>query len=145
MRHKCMSTAGCPVARTLDLVGEWWTLLILRDALAGVSRFGEFQASLGMAKNILAQRLRKLVDNGILELRPAADGSAYREYGLTEKGRSLGAIVGALRDWGERHLPEPGAGSAQSPRRSAARTGAPSRPSSPRPSSSRPATRRRTH
>lgn len=104
MRHKCMKAADCPVARTLDLVGEWWTLLILRDALAGVKRFSEFQQSLGMAKNILAARLRKLVDNGILELKPASDGSAYQEYVITEKGRSLSGIVDALRDWGEKHL-----------------------------------------
>ena len=104
MRHKCMKAADCPVARTLDLVGEWWTLLILRDALAGVKRFSEFQQSLGMAKNILAARLRKLVDNEILELKPASDGSAYQEYVITEKGRSLSGIVEALRDWGEKYL-----------------------------------------
>jgi len=104
MRHKCMKAADCPVARTLDLVGEWWTLLILRDALAGVTRFSEFQQSLGMAKNILSARLRKLVENGILELKPASDGSAYQEYVITEKGRSLSGIVAALRDWGEKHL-----------------------------------------
>ena len=105
-----MKAADCPVARTLDLVGEWWTLLILRDALAGVTRFSEFQQSLGMAKNILAARLRKLVDNGILELKPASDGSSYQEYVITETGRSLSGIVAALRDWGEKHL----AGSEQS-------------------------------
>jgi DNA-binding HxlR family transcriptional regulator len=99
-----MKTADCPVARTLDLVGEWWTLLILRDALGGLKRFSEFQQSLGMAKNILTARLRKLVDNGILELRPASDGSAYQEYVITEKGRSLSGVVDALRDWGEKHL-----------------------------------------
>jgi len=104
MRHKCMKTADCPVARTLDLVGEWWTLLILRDALGGLKRFSEFQHSLGMAKNILTARLRKLVDNGILELRPASDGSAYQEYAITEKGRSLSGVVEALREWGEKHL-----------------------------------------
>jgi DNA-binding HxlR family transcriptional regulator len=101
-----MKTADCPVARTLDLVGEWWTLLILRDALGGLKRFSEFQQSLGMAKNILAARLRKLVDNGILELRPASDGSAYQEYVITEKGRSLSGVVQALREWGEQHLAE---------------------------------------
>ena len=92
------------MARTLDLVGEWWTLLILRDALEGLKRFSEFQQSLGMAKNILASRLRKLVENGILEMKPASDGSAYQEYVITEKGRSLSSIVAALRDWGEKYL-----------------------------------------
>jgi DNA-binding HxlR family transcriptional regulator len=88
----------------LDLVGEWWTLLILRDAFQGLRRFSEFQKSLGMAKNILAARLRKLVEHGILEMRPASDGSAYQEYTLTDKGRSLRTVVEALREWGESHL-----------------------------------------
>lgn len=104
MRHKCMKSENCPVARTLDLVGEWWTLLILRDALAGLTRFSEFQASLGMARNILTTRLRKLVEHGILTVRPASDGSAYHEYVLTDKGRSLAAVVEALRAWGQEHL-----------------------------------------
>lgn len=104
MRRTCMKSAECPVARTLDLVGEWWTLLILRDAIQGLTRFSEFQQSLGMAKNILAARLRKLVEHGILEMRPASDGSAYQEYTLTDKGRSLGTVVEALREWGESHL-----------------------------------------
>jgi DNA-binding HxlR family transcriptional regulator len=119
MRHKCMKAADCPVARTLDLVGEWWTLLILRDALGGLKRFSEFQQSLGMAKNILAARLRKLVDNGIFELKPASDGSAYQEYVITEKGRSLSGIVAALREWGEKHLTD---GDPSLPQKRTART-----------------------
>ena len=79
----------CAIARTLDVVGEWWTLLILRDAFSGITRFSEFQQSLGMAKNVLSARLQKLVENGVMELLPAADGSAYQQYGLTEKGLSL--------------------------------------------------------
>lgn len=104
MRRKCMKEEECPVARTLDLIGEWWTLLILRDALAGLKRFTEFQQSLKMAKNVLSLRLRKLVDNGILEVVPASDGSAYREYALTERGRSLSEVVESLRRWGEVNL-----------------------------------------
>ena len=111
MRRTCMKSAECPVARTLDLVGEWWTLLILRDAIQGLTRFSEFQQSLGMAKNILASRLRKLVEHGVLEMRPASDGSAYQEYTLTDKGRSLGTVVEALREWGESHLFDEGAAS----------------------------------
>jgi DNA-binding HxlR family transcriptional regulator len=88
----------------LDLIGEWWTLLILRDAFAGKKRFHEFQQSPGIAKNVLAARLRKLVDNGILELTPASDGSAFHEYVLTSKGESLFTILVALRQWGESHL-----------------------------------------
>lgn len=98
----------CPVARSVDLVGERWALLIVRDAFDGVCRFGDFQRSLGMARNILADRLRLLVEAQILALRPAADGSAYQEYALTEKGEQLFPLLLALRQWGERHLFAPG-------------------------------------
>jgi DNA-binding HxlR family transcriptional regulator len=83
MRRTCLKTAKCPVARSLDVVGDWWTLLIVRDALKGTRRFGEFQKSLGMAKNILSARLREMVAAGIMEIRPAEDGSAHNEYHLT--------------------------------------------------------------
>ncbi|WP_369978581.1 winged helix-turn-helix transcriptional regulator [Xanthomonas bundabergensis] len=98
----------CPVARSVDLIGERWALLIVRDAFDGVCRFGDFQRSLGMARNILADRLRLLVEARILALRPAADGSAYQEYALTEKGEQLFPLLLALRQWGERHLFVPG-------------------------------------
>src|SRR3981081_1497072 len=101
MQRKSMKAAACPMARTLDLVGEWWSLLILRDAFAGKRRFSEFQRNLGLAKNILSDRLRKLVDNKILKVVPASDGSAFHEYVLTEKGESLFTILVALRQWGE--------------------------------------------
>jgi DNA-binding HxlR family transcriptional regulator len=94
----------CPVARGVDLVGDHWTLLIVRDAFDGVRRFGDFQRSLGVARNILADRLRMLVDEGILASRPASDGSAYQEYVLTAKGEDLFPVIVALRRWGERHL-----------------------------------------
>ena len=108
MRRKSFRDERCAIARTLDVVGEWWTLLILRDAFSGLTRFSEFQQSLGMAKNVLSARLQKLVENGILELSPAGDGSAYQQYGLTEKGRSLFTILVALRQWGEANLLEEG-------------------------------------
>jgi DNA-binding HxlR family transcriptional regulator len=92
---------GCPIARSLDVIGDWWSLLIIRDALLGRRRFGEFQKSLGLAKNILSQRLRKLVDDGILTLEPASDGSAYQEYVLTKKGRAIHPILVAFRQWTE--------------------------------------------
>lgn len=79
--------AECPVARSLDAIGDWWSLLIVRDAFDGIRRFGEFQRNLGMAKNILSARLRTLVEHGVLEVIPASDGSAYQEYVLTDKGR----------------------------------------------------------
>ncbi|MFJ2186940.1 winged helix-turn-helix transcriptional regulator [Kitasatospora sp. NPDC087861] len=91
----------CPVARPLDVVGDGWTLLIVRDAFDGLRRFGQFQKNLGLAKNILSARLANLVANGVFELAPAADGSPYREYVLTEKGRALFPVITALRQWGD--------------------------------------------
>ena len=79
----------CGVARPLDAIGDGWSLLIVRDAFDGLRRFGEFQRSLGLSKNILAVRLRNLVAHDILETVPASDGSAYQDYVLTEKGLSL--------------------------------------------------------
>ncbi|MET4260624.1 DNA-binding HxlR family transcriptional regulator [Bradyrhizobium sp. S3.12.5] len=92
---------GCPVARSLEAIGDWWTLLIIREAMLGLSRFGEFQNKLGMAKNILSVRLRSMVEHGILATAPASDGSAYHEYVLTPKGRGLFPILVALRQWSE--------------------------------------------
>ncbi|MFC0551511.1 winged helix-turn-helix transcriptional regulator [Planotetraspora thailandica] len=94
--------------RTVDLVGDRWTLLILRDAFDGPRRFGQFQRSLGIAKNILSDRLAGLVAAGILRTEPAADTTAYLAYTLTEKGRDLFDVVIALRQWGERHAFAPG-------------------------------------
>jgi DNA-binding HxlR family transcriptional regulator len=91
----------CPVARSLDAIGDWWSMLIIRDALLGTTRFGEFQKKLGLAKNILTIRLRALVDQGILKTAPASDGSAYQEYLLTPKGRGVFPILVALRQWSE--------------------------------------------
>jgi DNA-binding HxlR family transcriptional regulator len=92
---------GCPIARSLDVLGDWWSFLIIREALFGVNRFGEFQKKLGLAKNILTVRLRALVDQGILATAPASDGSAYQEYRLTPKGRGVFPILVALRQWSE--------------------------------------------
>jgi len=100
---KRTSLAGdeCPIARSLDAIGDWWSLLIIRDALLGRRRFGEFQKSLGLAKNILTVRLRALIERGILETAPASDGSAYQEYVLTPKGRGIFPVLVALRQWSE--------------------------------------------
>jgi DNA-binding HxlR family transcriptional regulator len=92
---------SCPVARALDAIGDWWSLLIIREAFLGLRRFSQFQRSLGLAKNILTVRLRALVDRGILTTEPASDGSAYRDYVLTPKGRGLFPILIALRQWSE--------------------------------------------
>ncbi len=98
----------CPVARSLDVIGEPWSLLIVRNALGGTRRFSEFQKQLKMAKNILAARLRTLTAHHILELVPASDGSAYKEYALTAKGRALFPVLVALRQWGEEFSYAPG-------------------------------------
>jgi len=98
----------CPVARALEVLGDRWALMILRDAFDGLRRFSEFQKNLGLAKNILASRLKLLVESGLLVLQPASDGSAYKEYVLTEKGRSVFPLVIALRQWGEQYLFEAG-------------------------------------
>ena len=92
----------------MELIGDRWSLLIVRDAFDGMRRFGDFQRSLGVARNILSDRLRKLVEAGILETQAAAEGSAYQAYVLTPRGQSLFPLVLALRQWGETHLFAPG-------------------------------------
>ena len=104
MKRKSLGTANCPIARTLDVIGDWWSLLIVRDAFLGKRRFSEFHKSLGLAKNILCVRLQKLVSHGIFEAVPSLCGSAYQEYALTEKGRRLYLVLVALRQWGENFL-----------------------------------------
>jgi len=94
----------CPVARGVDVIGDRWSLLIVRDAFDGLRRFGDFQRSLGMARNVLSDRLHKLVEAGVLAMQPASDGTAYQEYVLTARGESLFPVVVALRQWGEQHL-----------------------------------------
>jgi len=108
VKRTSFENAECPVARSLDALGDWWSLLIIRDAFLGIRRFSEFQKSLGCAKNILTVRLRALVDHGILTTAPASDGSAYQEYLLTPKGRGVFPILVALRQWSEEFSGEPG-------------------------------------
>ena len=108
VKRTSFEKAECPIARSLDALGDWWSLLIIRDALLGARRFGEFQKSLGCAKNILTVRLRTLVDQGILKTAPASDGSAYQEYVLTAKGRGVFPVLVALRQWSEEFSGEGG-------------------------------------
>jgi DNA-binding HxlR family transcriptional regulator len=93
-----LSALNCSLARSLEIVGDWWTLLIVRDAFLGVSRFGDFQKSLGIAKNILADRLEGLTANGVIERRGSPNRPTYR---LTDKGRALLPAVVALMQWGD--------------------------------------------
>ena len=107
-KQESLRTSECPVARTLETIGERWCLMIIREAFDDVRRFSEFQKNLGLAKNILASRLKQLVELGIFAISPASDGSAYNEYVLTDKGRAVFPIVVAMRQWGERYLFEEG-------------------------------------
>ena len=88
----------CPLSSTLGLVGDWWTLLIIRDAFAGVTRFGDFQKHLGVAKNILATRLKDMVEQGLLQ---TSEVGARSEYQLTDKGRALMPVLVTLAQWGQ--------------------------------------------
>lgn len=101
MKRTSSTADVCPVARSLEAVGDGWSLLIVRDAFAGKKRFGEFQRSLGVAKNILAARLKKLVADGVMVKVPASDGSAFEEYVLTDKGRGLFLVIVALGQWND--------------------------------------------
>jgi DNA-binding HxlR family transcriptional regulator len=104
-----VSTENCPVQCTLDLVGEKWTLLILRDAASGVRRFDDFRRHIGLSEAVLSDRLRKLTAAGILTTVPYREpGSRSRnEYRLTRKGWDLWPVLVALRQWGETYAPDP--------------------------------------
>jgi DNA-binding HxlR family transcriptional regulator len=107
VKRTSLEKAECPIARSLDAIGDWWSLLIIRDAFLGIRRFSEFQKNIGLAKNILTVRLRTLVDQGILKTAPASDGSAYQGYVLTPKGRGVFPVLVALRQWSEEFSGEP--------------------------------------
>ncbi|TWF78748.1 HxlR family transcriptional regulator [Pseudonocardia hierapolitana] len=101
----------CSIARSLEVLGERWTFLILREALSGTSRFADFRSALGVAPDILSDRLATLVDAGVLEKRPYREpGARARDsYHLTEAGHELKVVLGALQQWGDQHRPyEPG-------------------------------------
>jgi DNA-binding HxlR family transcriptional regulator len=96
----------CSIARSLELVGDRWTLLIVRDLVLGLSRFDEFLESLGVASNVLTDRLNRLVDEGIAQRVPYSERPERFEYRLTAKGRELGLVLLALMQWGDRHISE---------------------------------------
>ncbi len=101
MRLTSLSGMNCSIARTLDAVGEWWTLLIVRDALRGTTRFDDFRQSLGLARGVLSSRLHKLVDQGILDRQQYSQHPPRYEYALTEKGRALAPVITTLMTWGD--------------------------------------------
>jgi DNA-binding HxlR family transcriptional regulator len=109
VQRKSFEDMNCSVAQCLEVVGEWWSMLIVRDAFLGVRRFDDFQARLGISRNILNDRLRKLVDNGVLERVPYQDNPPRAEYRLTEKGRDLWNVLTAMRQWGDRWAAPAGA------------------------------------
>lgn len=104
MQHKDLSEMMCPIARSLERVGEWWSILILRDAFQGLTRFDEFQKSLGIAPNMLTRRLNTLVDSGLLERRLYSERPPRHEYLLTPRGRDFRPVLWALVAWGNRHF-----------------------------------------
>ena len=106
MLHRTYSDQDCSVARALEVVGERWTILILRDAFLGVARFDDFQRSLGIARNVLQARLRRLVDEGLLERRRYQERPVRHEYVLTPRGEDLWPVLLALMEWGDRHRTE---------------------------------------
>src|SRR5258708_9139795 len=104
MQRKSFGNMQCPVARSLERVGEWWSILILRDAFAGMTRFDEFQKSLAIAPNILTRRLTALVEAGMLERRLYCEHPPRHEYILTERGRDFRPVLISLQTWGNRHF-----------------------------------------
>jgi DNA-binding HxlR family transcriptional regulator len=108
MRRTSFADMPCSIARALDVVGEWWSLLIVRDAFLGVTRFDDWQGRLGIARNVLTTRLEHLVDQGIFERRLYRHHPDRYEYVLTRKGRDLAPVLAALRSWGDTHEPTPG-------------------------------------
>lgn len=104
MQRKSFGEMACPIARGLDQVGEWWSMLILRDAFAGISRFDGFQQSLGIAPAMLTRRLHTLVSNGLLERRRYNERPPRDEYVLTERGTDFRPVLIAMLAWGNRHF-----------------------------------------
>ncbi|MBK1873340.1 helix-turn-helix transcriptional regulator [Marinobacter sp. 1-3A] len=107
MARKRFDDSNCSVARALNQVGDWWSLLIVLHAMYGTRRFVDFQQELGIAKNILCDRLARLVDNGVLKKVDVGEHGSRFEYRLTEKGRDLFPVVIALRQWGDKWNPAP--------------------------------------
>lgn len=102
MRRKSFADVNCSVAQCLEVVGDWWSLLIIRDALFGVNRFDHFQSRLGISRNILTERLAHLVEAGVLERAPDPGHRGRTLYQLTDKGRDLWTVVTVMRQWGDR-------------------------------------------
>jgi DNA-binding HxlR family transcriptional regulator len=109
MQRKSFDEMQCPIARSLERVGEWWSILILRDAFLGLTRFDQFQKSLDIAPNMLTRRLNALVESGLLERRRYSERPPRDEYVLTERGRDFRPVLWAILAWGNRHFAPEGA------------------------------------
>lgn len=101
MRRTRFETAPCPIARTTDLMGDWWTPIVMREAFRGIRRFDDFQKALSLSRGVLTQRLRRLVDEGLLEKRLYQDRPPRHEYILTDKGRAFYPVLAAMWRFGE--------------------------------------------
>src|SRR5919202_6373375 len=109
MQRKSFGARPCPIGRSLERVGEWWSILILRDAFSGMTRFEEFRDSLGIAPNMLTRRLNALVEAELLERRRYSERPPRDEYVLTDRGRDFRPVLLAFMAWGNRHLAPEGA------------------------------------
>jgi DNA-binding HxlR family transcriptional regulator len=109
MQRKSFNRMQCPIARGLERVGEWWSILIIRDALHGLTRFDQFQQSLGIAPNMLTRRLSALVKAGLLERRRYNERPPRYEYVLTERGHDFRSVIVAMYAWGNKHFAPEGA------------------------------------
>jgi DNA-binding HxlR family transcriptional regulator len=101
VRKASFANMNCSIAQSLEILGEWWTLLILRDCFLGIRRFDDFVERLGISRNVLTNRLDTLVDAGVLERRPYDEARGRYDYVLTDKGRALWPVMVALRQWGD--------------------------------------------
>jgi DNA-binding HxlR family transcriptional regulator len=103
VERKSFAGMACSVAQCLEVVGEWWSLLIVRDAFLGVTRFDQFQGRLGISRNVLQQRLTRLVETGVLRKVPYSEHPARYDYRLTQAGHDLWPVLTAMRQWGDTH------------------------------------------
>src|ERR1700680_3028110 len=109
MQRKSFGKMACPIARSLERVGEWWSMLIMRDALHGMTHFDQFQKSLGIAPNILTRRLDALVEAGLLDRRRYCEHPPRSEYVPTQRGRDFRPVLVTLLAWGNKHFAPEGA------------------------------------
>ncbi|MGO9855381.1 MAG: winged helix-turn-helix transcriptional regulator [Acidimicrobiales bacterium] len=103
MERKSFAEMHCSVAQCLEVVGEWWSMLIVRDAFLGVTRFDDFRQRLGISRNILMQRLNHLVEAGVLTRVAYSEHPPRSDYRLTDRGRDLWPVLNAMREWGDKH------------------------------------------